>query len=104
MNPTALKAAARWFPARQDRWCLWSGGEEDDPRRRRGEGVYRGRFNLRAPIPVMQDILKNVYKKGKGEMETPRASARSTTRARGRGIITAEAIRTAQRSSARASR
>src|SRR5439155_1462980 len=48
-------------------------------------------------FPVMQDILKNVYKKGKGEMEdSSRIGSIYHTRGVVAGIITAEAIRTAQ--------
>ncbi|TMH89944.1 MAG: ABC transporter substrate-binding protein, partial [Betaproteobacteria bacterium] len=72
MNPTALKAAAKiGFPRDRIVGVWWSGAEEDViPAGDAAKGYIAAGFNLPGTsFPVMQDILKNVYKKGKGEME-----------------------------------
>jgi len=62
------------------------------------KGYIAAGFNLPGTnFPVMQEILKHVYKKGKGEMEDQqRIGSIYHTRGVVHGIITAEAIRTAQ--------
>jgi len=100
MNPTALKAAARaGFPRTKIVGVWWSGAEEDViPAGDAAIGYVAAGFNLPGTtFPVMQDILKNVYKKGKGEMEdSSRIGSIYHTRGVVAGIITAEAIRVAQ--------
>src|SRR5437016_2680405 len=100
MNPTALKAAAKiGFPRDHIIGVWWSGAEEDTiPAGDAAKGYIAAGFNLPGTsFPVMQDILKNVYKKGKGEMEdSSRIGSIYHTRGVVAGIITAEAIRTAQ--------
>ena len=100
MNPTALKAAARaGFPRNKIVGVWWSGAEEDViPAGDAAKGYIAAGFNLPGTnFPVMQEILKNVYKKGKGEMEDEsRIGSIYHTRGVVAGIITAEAIRTAQ--------
>src|SRR3989442_1283117 len=100
MNPTALKAAAKiGFPRDRIVGVWWSGAEEDViPAGDAAKGYIAAGFNLPGTnFPVMQDILKNVYKKGKGEMEdSSRIGSIYHTRGVVAGIITAEAIRTAQ--------
>lgn len=100
MNPTALKAAARaGFPRNKIVGVWWSGAEEDViPAGDAAKGYIAAGFNLPGTnFPVMQEILKHVYKKGKGEMEdTSRIGSIYDTRGVVAGIITAEAIRTAQ--------
>jgi branched-chain amino acid transport system substrate-binding protein len=100
MNPTALKAAARvGFPRNKIVGVWWSGAEEDViPAGDAAKGYIAAGFNLPGTnYPVMQDILKHVYKKGKGEMEDQsRIGSVYHTRGVVHGIITAEAIRTAQ--------
>jgi branched-chain amino acid transport system substrate-binding protein len=100
MNPTALKAAAKvGFPRNKIVGVWWSGAEEDViPAGDAAKGYIAAGFNLPGTnYPVMQEILKHVYKKGKGEMEDPsRIGSIYHTRGVVHGIITAEAIRTAQ--------
>ena len=62
------------------------------------KGYIAAAFNLPGTsFPVMKDILKNVYDKGKGEMDDKtRIGSIYHTRGVVAGIITAEAIRTAQ--------
>jgi branched-chain amino acid transport system substrate-binding protein len=100
MNPTALKAAARaGFPRTKIVGVWWSGAEEDViPAGDAAIGYVAAGFNLPGTtFPVMQEILKNVYSKGKGEMEDKsRIGSIYHTRGVVAGIITAEAIRVAQ--------
>ena len=100
MNPTALKAAAKvGFPRTKIVGVWWSGAEEDViPAGDAAKGYIAAGFNLPGTnFPVMQEILKHVYKKGKGEMEDQaRIGSIYHTRGVVAGIVTAEAIRTAQ--------
>jgi len=100
MNPTALKAAAKvGYPRTKIVGVWWSGAEEDViPAGDAAKGYIAAGFNLPGTnFPVMQEILKHVYKKGKGEMEDQqRIGSIYHTRGVVHGIITAEAIRTAQ--------
>ena len=100
MNPTALKAAARaGFPRTKIVGVWWSGAEEDViPAGDAAKGYIAAGFNLPGTnFPAMQDILKQVYSKGKGEMEDKsRIGSIYHTRGVVAGIVTAEAIRTAQ--------
>src|SRR5918995_4911480 len=100
MNPTAIKAAAKvGFPRNKIVGVWWSGAEEDViPAGEAAKGYIAAGFNLPGTnYPVMQEILKHVYKKGKGEMEDQsRIGSIYHTRGVVHGIITAEAIRKAQ--------
>ena len=100
MNPTALKAAAKvGFPRTKVVGVWWSGAEEDViPAGDAAKGYIAAAFNLPGTnFPVMQEILKNVYSKGKGEMEDKsRIGSIYHTRGVVAAIITAEAIRTGQ--------
>jgi branched-chain amino acid transport system substrate-binding protein len=100
MNPTALKAAQRaGFPRDKIVGVWWSGAEEDViPAGDAAKGYIAAGFNLPGTnYPVMQDILKHVYQKGKGEMDDKsRIGSIYHTRGVVAGIITAEAIRVAQ--------
>jgi len=62
------------------------------------KGYVAAGFNLPGTnFPVMQDVLKHVYKKGKGDLEDmSRVGSIYHTRGVVAGIITAEAIRNAQ--------
>jgi len=100
MNPVALKAAAKiGFPRDKVVGVWWSGAEEDTiPAGDAAKGYIAAAFNLPGTtFPVMKEILKNVYDKGKGEMED-KARIGSIYHTRGvvAGLITAEAIRVAQ--------
>ena len=100
MNPTALKAAAKvGFPRDHIVGVWWSGAEEDTiPAGDAAKGYIAAAFNLPGTsFPVMQDVLKHVYGKGKGEMEDKsRIGSVYYTRGVVAGIVTAEAIRIAQ--------
>ena len=100
MNPTALKAAAKvGFPRDHIVGVWWSGAEEDTiPAGDSAKGYIAAAFNLPGTdFPVMQEVLKHVYAKGKGEMEDrSRVGSVYYTRGVVAGIVTAEAIRTAQ--------
>ena len=100
MNPTALKAAAKvGFPREKMIGVWWSGAEEDViPAGDAAKGYVAAGFNLPGTsFPVMQDVLKHVYKKGKGDLEDmARVGSIYHTRGIVAGIITTEAIRNAQ--------
>ena len=100
MNPTALKAAAKvGFPRTKIVGVWWSGAEEDViPAGDAAKGYIAAGFNLPGTnFPVMQDILKYVYAKGKGELDDKsRVGSIYHTRGVVAGIVTAEAIRVAQ--------
>jgi len=100
MNPTALKAAAKvGYPRDHIVGEWWSGAEEDTiPAGDAAKGYFAAGFNVAgANFPVIQDIKKYVYAKGKGEMEdTSRIGSIYYNRGVVHGIVTVEAIRTAQ--------
>jgi len=100
MNPTALKAAAKvGFPRDHMIGVWWSGAEEDTiPAGDAAKGFIAAGFNVAgANFPVVQEIKKVVYAKGKGEMEDQsRIGSIYYNRGVVHGIITVEAIRTAQ--------
>ena len=100
MNPTALKTAARvGFPRNKILGVWWSGAEEDViPAGDAARGYIAAGFNVSGVnYPVVKEIEKHVYAKGRGEMED-RGRIGSIYYNRGvvHGIITTEAIRTAQ--------
>jgi branched-chain amino acid transport system substrate-binding protein len=100
MNPTALKAAQRaGYPREKVIGVWWSGAEEDViPAGDAAKGYIAAGFNVSgANYPVIQDIQKYVYAKGKGEMEDKsRIGSIYYNRGVVFSIITAEAVRTAQ--------
>jgi branched-chain amino acid transport system substrate-binding protein len=100
MNPTALKAAAKvGFPSDRIIGVWWSGAEEDTiPAGAAAKGYIAAGFNVAgANFPVVQEIKKIVYAKGKGEMEDQtRIGSIYYNRGVVHGIITVEAIRKAQ--------
>src|SRR4030095_16419424 len=72
MNPTALKAAAKGgFPRGHIIGGLGCGAEEDTiPAGDAAKGYIAAGFNVAGSnFPVIQEIKKYVYAKGKGEME-----------------------------------
>jgi branched-chain amino acid transport system substrate-binding protein len=100
MNPVALKTAARvGFPRDKIIGVWWSGAEEDViPAGDAAKGYIAAGFNVSgAHYPVIKEIEKHVYAKGKGEMED-RSRVGSIYYNRGVvfAILTAEAVRTAQ--------
>jgi branched-chain amino acid transport system substrate-binding protein len=100
MNPTALKAAARiGFPRNKIVAVWWSGAEEDAiPAGDAAKGYYAAAFNVSGSnYPVVKEIEKTVYAKGKGEMEDKsRVGSIYYNRGVVFGIVATEAIRTAQ--------
>lgn len=100
MNPTALKAAAKiGFPRDHMVGVWWSGAEEDTiPAGDAAKGYIAAGFNVAgANFPVITEIKKYVYEKGKGEMEDKsRVGSIYYNRGVVHGIVTVEAIRTAQ--------
>ncbi|HWS12066.1 MAG TPA: ABC transporter substrate-binding protein [Rhodocyclaceae bacterium] len=100
MNPTALKAAAKvGYPRDKMVGVWWSGAEEDTiPAGEAAKGFIAAGFNVAGQnYPVVQDILKVVYGKGKGNMEDKsRVGSVYYNRGVVHGIITVEAIRRAQ--------
>ncbi|MGH8750541.1 MAG: ABC transporter substrate-binding protein, partial [Burkholderiales bacterium] len=101
MNPTALKTAAKvGFPRDHMIGVWWSGSEEDViPAGEAAEGYIAAGFHPSGiDFPVMQDILTKVYVPGKGNMEDPkRVGTIYYDRGVIQGILTTEAIRTAQK-------
>jgi len=100
MNPTAIKAAAKiGFPRDKMVGVWWSGAEEDTiPAGSAAKGFIAAGFNVAgANYPVIKAIQDKVYKAGNGNMED-KARIGSVYYNRGvvHGIITVEAIRTAQ--------
>lgn len=100
MNPTALKAAAKTgFPREKMVGVWWSGAEEDTvPAGDAAKGFIAAGFNVAGQnYPVVKAIQDNVYKKNKGNMEDKsRVGSVYYNRGVVHGIITVEAIRTAQ--------
>jgi branched-chain amino acid transport system substrate-binding protein len=100
MNPTAIKAAARaGYPRDKMIGVWWSGAEEDViPAGSAAKGYIAAGFNAPGSnFPVMRDIQKYVYAKGKGEFDDKsRFGSIYHTRGVVFGIVTVEAVRTAQ--------
>jgi len=100
MNPTAIKTAARTgYPREKMIGVWWSGAEEDVvPAGSAAKGYVSAGFNAPGSnFPVMRDIQKYVYAKGKGEFDDKsRFGSIYHTRGVVAGIVTTEAIRTAQ--------
>src|SRR6185369_3108991 len=97
MNPTALKAAAKvGFPRDHMIGVWWSGAEEDTiPAGDAAKGFIAAGFNVAgANFPVIQEIKKYVYAKGKGEMDDQtRIGSIYYNRGVVHGILTVEQIR-----------
>ena len=100
MNPVALKAAAKiGFPRNKIVGVWWSGAEEDViPAGDAAKGYIAAAFNVSGTnYPVVQEIQKRLYAKGKGEMDDKsRIGSIYYNRGVVHGIITVEAIRKAQ--------
>ena len=100
MNPVALKAAAKiGFPRDKIVGGWWSGSEEDViPAGDAAKGYIAAAFNVSGTnYPVVQEIQKLLYAKGKGEMDDKsRIGSIYYNRGVVHGIITVEAIRKAQ--------
>jgi branched-chain amino acid transport system substrate-binding protein len=100
MNPTALKAAAKFgFPREKMLGVWWAGSEEDViPAGDAAKGYVSAAFSAPGTsFPVMQDIKNKVYGAGKGNLEdVTRQGSIYHTRGVVYGIIIVEAIRKAQ--------
>ena len=100
MNPTAIKAAQRaGYPREKMIGVWWSGSEEDViPAGDAAKGYIAAAFNVSGTnYPVIQDIMKHVYGKGKGEMDDKsRIGSAYYNRGVVFSIITSEAVRKAQ--------
>jgi len=100
MNPTAIKAAQRaGYPRDKIVGVWWAGAEEDTiPAGDAAKGYIAAAFNVSGTnYPVIQDIMKHVYAKGKGEMDDKsRIGSAYYNRGVVFSIITSEAVRKAQ--------
>ncbi len=100
MNPTALKAAAKFgFPRDKMLGVWWAGSEEDvSPAGDAAKGYVSAAFSAPGTsFPVMQDIKNKLYAAGKGNLDDPtRQGSIYHTRGVVYGIIAVEAIRKAQ--------
>ena len=100
MNPTAIKAAQRaGYPREKMVGVWWAGAEEDTiPAGDAAKGYIAAAFNVSGTnYPVIQDIMKHVYGKGKGEMDDKsRIGSAYYNRGVVFSIITSEAVRKAQ--------
>ncbi len=99
MNPTALTEAARvGFPADHIVGVWWSGAEEDvRPAKGAAKGFIAAGFHPSgADFPVLQDVIKYVQDAGNGNVDKKRVGTIYYNRGIIHGIVTAEAIRTAQ--------
>jgi branched-chain amino acid transport system substrate-binding protein len=101
MNPTALKTAQKvGYPTDHIVGVWWSGAEEDViPAGEAAKGYIAAAFHPSGTdFPVIQEIVKYEYGAGKkGNMEDPkRIGQQYFNRGVIQGILTAEAIRTAQ--------
>jgi len=100
MNPVALKAAAKiGFPREKIVGVWWAGAEEDViPAGDAAKGFIAAAFNVSGTnYPVVQEIQKRIYAKGKGEMDDKtRIGSIYYNRGVVHGLITVEAIRKAQ--------
>jgi branched-chain amino acid transport system substrate-binding protein len=100
MNPTAIKAAQRaGYPREKMVGVWWAGAEEDTiPAGDAAKGYIAAAFNVSGTnYPVIRDIMKHVYGKGKGEMDDKsRIGSAYYNRGVVFSIITSEAVRKAQ--------
>ena len=99
MNPTALKEASRvGFPADRIVGVWWSGAEEDViPAGKAADGYVAAGFHPSgSDFPVIEEILDIVYGAGKGNISPHRIGTIYYNRGIVGGIVTVEAMRTAQ--------
>jgi branched-chain amino acid transport system substrate-binding protein len=100
MNPTALRSAQKvGYPREKIVGVWWSGAEEDTiPAGESAKGYIAAGFNVAGTnYPVVQDMMKHVYGKGKGEMDDKsRVGSIYYNRGIVAGIVTVESIRKAQ--------
>jgi branched-chain amino acid transport system substrate-binding protein len=100
MNPTAVREAARTnFPMDKFVGIWWSGGEDDArPAGDGGKGYLTLNFNgVGANYPAIQDIVKHVVDKGKGQTPKDKVGENLYNRGVYNSVLIAEAVRNAQR-------
>lgn len=99
MNPTAIKEAIKInFPRNRMVGVWWAGGDDDA---RAGGADAKGysslNFNMVGTgFPVIQDIMKHVVEKGKGQTPKDKVGENLYNRGVLNSMLIAEAIRTAQ--------
>ena len=99
MNPTALKEAARvGYPAEKIVGVWWSGAEEDViPAGKAAVGYVAAGFHPSGKdFPLIEEILDVVHGAGKGNISPQRVGTIYYNRGVVAGIVTIEAMRTAQ--------
>ncbi len=99
MNPTALKEAARvGYPANKIVGVWWSGAEEDViPAGDAAVGYIAAGFHPSGTdFPIVKEILDVVHGAGMGSISPQRVGTIYVNRGLVAGIVTTEAIRTAQ--------
>lgn len=100
MSPTALKEAARVrFPANRIVGVWWSGSEEDTrPAGEASEGYYAAGFHAAGTdFPVIQEMIREFYSRGKGALDPSRVGTIYANRAVAMAMIGTEAIRDAMK-------
>jgi branched-chain amino acid transport system substrate-binding protein len=99
MNPTAIREAAK-INFKMDRLIgVWWAGGDDDPRPSGNDakGYKSLDFNMVGTnYPLIQDIIKHVVDKGKGQTQKDKVGENLYNRGVLNSILIAEAIRTAQ--------
>ena len=101
MNPTAIKEATRIkFNMEKFIGVWWSGGEDDvRPAGKAAKGYKSANFHgTGTDFPAIQDIIKYVYNQGKSQVkDKSKIGENFYLRGVFNSILTAEAIRTAQK-------
>jgi len=100
MNPTAVKEAAKINYPMNKFVGIWWSGSEDDARPTGAEAKGYSSLNLHAvgaTFPAIQDIVKHVVDKGKGQTPKDKVGENFYNRGVLNSVLVAEAIRNAQR-------
>ena len=100
MNPTAVREAARInYPMDKLVGVWWSGGEDDArPTGEAAKGYTTLNFSaVGANFPAIQDIVKNVVDKGKGQSQKDKVGEAHYNKGVYNSVLIAEAIRNAQK-------
>jgi branched-chain amino acid transport system substrate-binding protein len=100
MNPTAVREAARInYPMDKLVGVWWSGGEDDArPTGEAAKGYTTLNFSaVGANFPAIQDIVKTVVDKGKGQSQKDKVGEAHYNKGVYNSVLIAEAIRNAQK-------
>jgi branched-chain amino acid transport system substrate-binding protein len=100
MNPTAVREAARiHYPMDKFVGIWWSGGEDDArPTGEAAKGYTTLNFSaVGANFPAIQDIVKTVVDKGKGQSQKDKVGEAHYNKGVYNSVLIAEAIRNAQK-------